>query len=225
VMSSLMLFSERWRWDANFYVDARGLSRLFGSKIARVPALVVTARYLDEALLFLSAEPLAHVFIVSRVLNRLRGLLHWKSADALEPQSIDRVGENPDALRSGTVLVDMVLKLVGGILKLVGAPLWWGIRKAFLERVATRVVIDALESAAFGLPMEEVRHASVEVKEQPDQPAFFTETLWRTQDLALSASPLASSLQCLFIGEMRDAAERYARAVRDGSFPAEEHSF
>ena len=203
VMSFLLLFFERWRWDTNYYFDARALSRLFGPKVASVPALVVTARYLDEALLFLSAEPLAHLFIVSRVLNRLRGLLHWKSPDAAERHSSHLVGEDPDALRSGTVLVDLVAKLVGGVLKLVAAPLGWCIRKAFLERVTTRLVIDALESAAFGLPMEEVRHASVEVKEQPDQPGFFTETLWRTQDLALLAAPPPPRIA-------GDAADRYA---------------
>ena len=157
VMSFLLLFFERSRWNTNYYFDARTLSRLFGSTVPRLPALVVTARYLDEALLFLSAEPLAHVFIVSRVLNRLREILQWKSSGSAERRSNDRVGEDPEALRSGTVLVDVIAKLVGGILKLVASPLWWCIRKAFLESVATRLVIDALESAAFGLPMEEVR--------------------------------------------------------------------
>jgi DNA-binding MurR/RpiR family transcriptional regulator len=32
-------------------------------------------------------------------------------------------------------------------------------------------------------------------------------------------------LTCYGASNIADAAERYARAVRDGSFPAEEHSF
>jgi len=96
---------------------------------------------------------------------------------------------------------------MGGVLRLMASPVWWCVRKAFLERAATRLVIDALESAAFGLPMEEVRDAHVEVKERPGESLFLDETVWRTQDLALSAQPRTRTAG--------DAADRYAH-LSDG---------
>jgi hypothetical protein len=146
-------------------------------------------------------------------LNRLRGSVGLKSLHGVTGRQAPRIGENPEALRTGgDILVRLVSKFVGFFLKLVIFPLWWGARKAFLERAATRVVIDALESAAFGLPMEEVRSAHVEVKERPGEPLFFRETLWRTQDLALSAPPHTRA--------PGDAAERYAHLTDVGALKA-----
>jgi len=188
---------EKRKRNTNVYFDFRGHRRDVALTIPRIPALVVTAKFLDEALLALSSDVVAHASLLpkleevfyaeaeQRLLKAYREApkgARWRSLKkALRMSSRastgQRVGEDP-SIRAPIVYfrgARFIQRFVPKLLYTLALPVWVPFRYFLLVPIMRNMVVSITSSNAYGLPVLELRNARVYAESRLNLPAVFDE--------------------------------------------------
>ncbi|MCH9004759.1 MAG: hypothetical protein IH838_05645 [Proteobacteria bacterium] len=139
----------------------------------KVEALVVTAKYLDEALIGLSAEPLLYATLIPQV----RSLLYAR------PTPI-RGGDSGTVGSGGgfSTIYWVPIRFIGRVLTnaayVIVLPFWSPLRSFVLEPLLREIVVRIVCSAAYGIPADQLRGARIWVRDSLDLPEVFDELYW-----------------------------------------------
>lgn len=156
--------------DTNIYFDSWVVKSL-GPLRRRVPILTISAPYLDEALLALSAEPIMRSQIEPRLRQQIWPPIRWRFWQR-------PAGVTPSLLFAtlrafGSILVGAVWLLGRCATRVITYPF-----RFILESIIRGILRKLLVSAATGLPSWEMKRARIEVRARLDMPSIFDETSW-----------------------------------------------
>lgn len=166
-------------WNTNlYYLKRPGIPT--NPSGARIRALVVTARYLDEALIGLSSEPFVYANLATRIHELLR-------------LPVERTGRREhrligfdNGLTEGYVNpVFWLFRRFADVGSRIFLIVWKPLRTIFIGPRLTRAVLDILNSAAVGIPADELRGARLAVLPRLDLPDVFEEEYQDVTDLFL----------------------------------------
>jgi hypothetical protein len=206
----LFLLKGPLRQDVNLYHDTGRSSN------AQLPALVITAGELDEALLGLTAEPLVDAYLAPKI----DGLFAWQSFKWYRRQ---RSGQFRDALRNaqanrafisrsietGLVITylfrSMMFLAIYPVRPLLRRFLWLQLRKLLLAQ-------------ASGLPPDEFNDATLAVRSDIGVPGVFEEgTPWNVAELIAGGHWLLPAVverkRYAFLWSLDSLAERLGQAT------------
>lgn len=176
LISALPVWSIR---DANLYFDDETFRRYLPK--ARIPILTISAPYLDEAQIALSAEPLFRAQLLPRLREILYPPIQWSPRYAL-------VGVRSAAPAVvGSRAIAAARQWIGNLFWLVartaGRPILAG-----TERLVMTLVRQALMSAATGVPARELQAAEPQVSATLGLGHVFAETPWDVTRLLANRS-------------------------------------
>ncbi|MBK9948284.1 MAG: hypothetical protein IPP12_14000 [Nitrospira sp.] len=134
----------------------------------KIQTLTVTAKYLDEALLALSAESIANATIIPETCKILYLEPPWPAVNFLaEPI---------------TWAAQLAMKL--GYYAFW--PIWAPVRRFLLRPLVTEIVLRAITATAFGIPAEDLSGARILIQSRLNEPALFDEYFWDITTTVLS---------------------------------------
>lgn len=176
---------ERRRRDVNLYFPGFldvGQLLLDEGSARPLESLVVSAGYLDEALLVLSAQPLADAFLVPQMRQAARPRW-WRW---LDPVPAGSRNEPPERLMR---LLEGVFLLLRNVLLLP-----WNLLRQLLARPIGSWLAEksriALASAALGLPNWELENARIEVRARLDAVAGVLDSVsWEIEEELAAEEP------------------------------------
>ena len=161
-------------------IFSRGLASHQTRRAAGSEAAVVTARYLDEALIGLSSEPFVYANLAQRVEEFLRVPVERTGRRAYNLIGFDN-GISPGFVSPVGWLFQRVLNF----LWLAVLVVWKPLRQRFVVPRMTQALINILNSAACGIPTDELRRARLAVLPRLDLPEVFEEEYQDVTDLFL----------------------------------------
>lgn len=166
--------------DTNLYFEEEGMA--WSPVHARIPALVISAGRLDEALLALSSEPFAFAFLIPQ----LRAML------SRGPRLPDPAGRVSTLSTIGTVPLQLLLRGIARIGYALVAPLWIPFRRWVLIPLMTEVLLRTVNASAFGVRSDELSAARIQVRSRINVPPWFDETYHEVTDVLLRTPPVAA---------------------------------
>ena len=182
---------EQRRRDVNLYFPGFlgvGQALLDEGKARPLESLVVSAGYLDEALLVLSAQPLASAFLVPSMRQAVQPRW-WRWLNPVPAGSRNEAPERLMRTLGGALLVvlNVVLLPWNLLRKLLAGPLGaW-----LTDKTRT-----ALASAALGLPNWELEDARIEVRARLDRvPGVLDSVSWEIEGRLAAEEPPRRSHQ------------------------------
>ena len=180
IIAVVMSAAEADTQDTNLYFDELVVSRSLPTK--PIPALVVSANRLDEALVALSAEPFAFALLIPQLRAMLGRQIRWSLAD-------DPAGRVSTFSESGDALLRFVLQSMSNIGYMLVAPVWIALRNWLVTPLLTNVLLNTVNASAFGIPPNELSTARLVVGSRLGIPAWFEESYRDVADLLLHAPP------------------------------------
>jgi len=199
------------RYNTNVYFDEMNLNN--ATLPEAIPSLVVSAQFLDEALLALSSESIVEAHIVPRIDELLRPERDWaihgeiknffskfwfmscdpvenNSAKPVSPKQKTTIGLKTD---SNSVfywtLTSKFFKSIFIIAYYLNLVPWALFRKIVAWPLLNRTISEATTAAAFGLPACEVSNARIEVSCHIGVPMIFKETFHDVSLIAVQTPP------------------------------------
>ncbi len=187
ILGSYIVFSEAGerKYNTNLYFDEK-FTKSDYKDTHKLPVFVLTAKYLDEALLGLSSETIVYGNFLPRLKNLLIADFESQSQSKFSLfSSSKRIGKKDNSdleditelgrkiVRDWVVLpITRVIKLIRQALLTIVKPF----RINFLLPRLTTYFIEVICSTAYGIPGTELEQARIEVKDKIDIPEFFNET-------------------------------------------------
>ncbi len=170
---------DRFCWNTNLYFLRRP-GAPSNPAASRIPALVVTARYLDEALIGLSSEPFVYANLAKRIDELLRLPVERTGRRAHHLLGFDN-GVRPGYVGPMGWLFQRIVNS-GSVVFLV---VWKPLRRHCVGPRMTQALLNILNSAACGIPADELRGARLAVLPRLDLPEVFDEEYQDVTDLFL----------------------------------------
>ena len=185
VLTTLGASQERARGDVNLYFPGFldvGEALVRDGRARPLDSLVVSAGYLDEALLVLSTQPLASAFLLPPMREAVQPRW-WRTLTPVPAGTRNEPPEKLARLLKGTLLIALNLLLlpVNLIRKLLARPIGaW-----LTDKTRT-----ALGSVALGLPTWELEDARIEVRSQLDGvPGLLDSDSWEIEGKLAAEEP------------------------------------
>lgn len=180
IIALVMFAAEADTQDTNLYFDELAVSR--SRPHMPIPALVISANRLDEALVALSAEPFAFALLVPQ----LRAMLVRPTRWSLPEHPAGRVTTTS---AGGDALLRFVLQSMSNIGYALVAPFWIPLRNWLVTPLLTEVLLNTINASAFGIPPDELSTARCVVGSRLGIPAWFEERYRDVAQLLLHAPP------------------------------------
>jgi hypothetical protein len=155
---------------------------LDGNEESRIEALVVSAQYLDEAMLGFSSMPVARGVLSPRV----DSLLDFRPRRPYEGGSTP--GDDPSMHGGLREFRSKLLAIPLWFLYWLVQPVWQPIKRLAVKPIVEGALVAAMSSAAFGVDPNQFRGSRVIVSALLDTPSFFDERVWDVTDLVLRQS-------------------------------------
>lgn len=206
LLFSLSLFfvvmAEARPHNINAYFDPEDL----GDYGVRMDALVISATYLDEALVGLSSEPLVYAHLVPRIKELL-----YRDWDQLKQDlrlnTGSKIGEDEGLTQFLWSLTLWPVRQARNFLYSVMWPISFPVRRFLIEPYLTRMLLNIVCAAAFGMPSRELIGARIWVRHHLLIPKYFKEDFWDlTEEVLDTTRPTPPRSPALG----SDLAQRYA---------------
>ncbi len=191
--------------DLNYYFDENNVGRLHSEGAnesdgdPRIKALTINARYLDEALIAMSSEPLMYSIIYPRI------------AEYISPPKFTKVKtEGEPAYR-------FVKEIIRVIWTAISYSVYWSFLFPFrkiLENFLNFSMLRILQSAGYGLPGNEFKNAYVSVSVNSGVNQWLREANWDVTELLLNSEAVFSANE-VNDSKVQSNAKRYA-FINDG---------